>query len=100
MDPALAALALAALPALFGAVNLLLLARAWGAPPAGAHSTSREDGPWRGSKKHGARRSGGSRPSRRAMAELIAQRPSSSAMETGSSSCGLEAAFHDRSARS
>ena len=36
MDPALVALALAVLPALFGAVNLVLLARAWGKPPAGA----------------------------------------------------------------
>lgn len=36
MDPALVALALAAIPALFGAANLLLLARVRGGPPAGA----------------------------------------------------------------
>lgn len=36
MDPALVALALAAIPALFGAINLLLLARAHGTPQAGA----------------------------------------------------------------
>jgi len=36
MDPALAALALALLPAIFGAVNLWLLPRAGGAAPAGA----------------------------------------------------------------
>ena len=43
-----------------------------GSPNGGDHSTSRDDGPWRGSKKHGAVRSGGSRPSRRARAQAIA----------------------------
>ena len=62
-----------------------------GAPPDGAHSTSREDGPWRGSKKHGGVRSGGSRPASRSLAEVIAKRPSSSAAPTGSKSSGARA---------
>ena len=55
------------------------------APSSGDHSTSRVDGPWRGSKKQGARRSGGLRPSRSAWAALMCQRPSSSAVVTPSS---------------
>ena len=38
-------------------------------PPGGVHSTSRVEGPWRGSKKQGARRSGGWWPARIASAE-------------------------------
>ena len=42
-----------------------------GSPPGGAYSTSATDGPWRGSKKHGGRRSGTGRPSSSARAAAI-----------------------------
>ena len=71
-----------------------------GSPPSGAHSTSRSEGPWRGSKKHGGRRSGGSRFSSRARADIIAQRPSSSASPTGWRSSGRRAVSYARFARS
>jgi hypothetical protein len=57
-----------------------------GAPPGGAHSTSSTEGPWRGSKKHGARRSGTGRPSRMALVAAISYRPASRAALTGARS--------------
>ena len=69
-----------------------------GSPYGGDHSTSRVDGPWRGSKKQGGRRSGGVSPAKRAFAEAIAQRPSSSASPTGARSCGCRARSHCSSA--
>ncbi|CAM5501410.1 Protein YceI [Streptomyces griseoloalbus] len=59
--------------------------------PAGrVHRASATAGPWRGSKKHGGRRSGTGSPARRAVSEASAYRPSSTAWVTAPS--GLRAA--------